>query len=121
MEPVRKGYLQKKSGLNVTWAQRFCVLTLKEFRYYYFEKDYRQKREDPLGCIPLKDIYQVEINQLSEVDSKDYVFQIKTSNWLKKQMVNLFIKDTRNAKFQVFSQKRRGLGGVDHLPRVRQS
>jgi adenylate cyclase 10 len=36
---LKEGVLEKKSDSNITWAERFCVLDGKEFRYYYNEKD----------------------------------------------------------------------------------
>lgn len=38
---IIRGKLEKKSDANVTWADRFCLMSGKDFRYYYTEDDYK--------------------------------------------------------------------------------
>lgn len=50
---MKDGNLEKKSDKNYTWAPRYTILTSKDIRYYYTEKDFYTKTEEYLGAIPL--------------------------------------------------------------------
>lgn len=56
---IIKGILEKKSEKNVTWSERFCVMTGRDFRYYYTELHFKNDATDFLGSIPLKSIYGI--------------------------------------------------------------
>jgi adenylate cyclase 10 len=81
---IIKGILEKKSDANVTWAGRFCVMSGKDFRYYYKEEDFNERFSNPLGIIPLKAIYNIMPLNEGEKGNKPYAFQICSSSWQKK-------------------------------------
>ena len=70
---LKAGALQKKSDQSITWAQRWCVIDGKEFRYYYEESEVSQRRE-PLCVILLKHINSVLPLNEKEKDNKDWAF-----------------------------------------------
>jgi hypothetical protein len=65
--------LEKKSDSNITWADRYCILDGKEFRYYYSERDAKRK-DNPLSVITLKNLYYVEAMNERERYNKNFVF-----------------------------------------------
>lgn len=73
----------KKSDKNYTWADRYCVMDGKEFRYYYTKSDARQEKE-PLCTILLKHIYTIEALDENEGYHKPYSFSINCTGWIKK-------------------------------------
>ncbi|CAD8109893.1 unnamed protein product [Paramecium primaurelia] len=82
---IKLGLLKKKSDKNVTWAERYCLMTQKELKYYYSEQDYQRQPQNALATIILSSIYQiVPLNDKEKVNQK-YVFEIRTGNWFKKQ------------------------------------
>jgi adenylate cyclase 10 len=82
---IIKGFLEKKSDVNVSWAQRYCLMTVKDFRYFYTPDDFKKDPDNPLGIIPLRAIYMIlPLNDKEEVN-KQNAFQISTSMWIKKQ------------------------------------
>ncbi|CAD8122137.1 unnamed protein product [Paramecium sonneborni] len=82
---IKLGLLKKKSDKNVTWAERYCLMTQKEFKYYYSELDYHRQPQNALGTINLSSIYQiVPLNDKEKVNSK-YAFEIRTGGWFKRQ------------------------------------
>lgn len=82
---IRVGILNKKSDSNITWASRFCVLNSGAFIYYYTREHYNNARDDPLGFIPLKNIFNILPVADNQFGNRENVFQIYVSNWIKKQ------------------------------------
>ncbi|CAD8204339.1 unnamed protein product [Paramecium octaurelia] len=82
---IKLGLLKKKSDKNVTWAERYCLMTQKELKYYYSEQDYHRQPQNALATIMLSSIYQiVPLNDKEKVNQK-YAFEIRTGNWFKRQ------------------------------------
>lgn len=54
-----EGFLEKKSDANVSWASRYCLMTVRDFRYYYSAELYHENVDNALGIIPLKAIYTI--------------------------------------------------------------
>ena len=80
---LKEGILEKKSDSNITWAERYCVLDGKEFRYYYNEKDAKRK-ENILSLVPLKYIYNIVPLNEKEKYNKNFVFYLNATTWIKK-------------------------------------
>lgn len=59
-------------------------MTGKDFRYYYTPEDFKNKVNDPLGIIPLKQIYGIYPLNEKEKGNKGFAFQIQASGWIKK-------------------------------------
>ena len=65
--------MEKKSDSNVTWAERYCLLDGKEFKYYY-SKSHFIKGDIPLSTIPLRNIYNVIALFDKDKSGRDNVF-----------------------------------------------
>ncbi|KRX10829.1 P-loop containing nucleoside triphosphate hydrolase [Pseudocohnilembus persalinus] len=81
---LKSEVLQKKSDSNVTWADRFTVLSSKDLKYYRDETYYRAKPQEPLGYIPLRNIFQINALNENAIGGKQFAFKISTSGWIKK-------------------------------------
>lgn len=75
--------MEKKSDSNITWAERYCVLDGKEFRYYYNERDAARK-ENALSLVPLRCIYSIVPLDERERFNKNFAFYVRSSSWVKK-------------------------------------
>ena len=80
---LRSGFLDKKSDNGVSWSQRYCTMTLKDFKYFYTEED-SEYSDYALGTISLKHIFNIMPLKETEVKNKPNAFVIYTSSWLKK-------------------------------------
>ncbi|KAM3140572.1 hypothetical protein pb186bvf_007384 [Paramecium bursaria] len=80
---LQDGILEKKSDSNVTWAERYCLLDGKEFKYYY-SKSHFIKGDIPLSTIPLRNIYNVIALFDKDKSGRDNVFQLSSTIWYKK-------------------------------------
>ena len=91
----------KKSNTNVTWSQRFIIVTKKKFIYWYSKEDYN-KNLSPLGSFLLKDIYRVSMeNDFDLISHRGNILKIKVTSYSKKDI----IKDSRTFYFSMQSEE----------------
>lgn len=83
---LKAGVLQKKSDSNVTWANRYTILSSRELRYYYSKEDSLQNPDNYLGAIPLGYIYNIIPLNDKAIGNKQFAFLIAASNWIKKNV-----------------------------------
>lgn len=81
---LKKGNLDKKSDKGYTWSKRFCLVTQKEFKYYYSEEGAKNEGEQALGAFALKNIYSIMPITEKEAKGKPFSFVIYVGSWLKK-------------------------------------
>ena len=80
---IKYGILQKKSNGKITWEKRFFVLTSKSVEYSYNLEDYKQGKA-PLSSFNLKDIYEIKRLNAYSYGSKQYLFKVSVTRWVKK-------------------------------------
>ena len=98
---IKDAICQKKSSTNITWNSRYIVLSKTKFEYWPSQIDF-EKNAPPLGCIFLKNIYQVFIGKDFELFfSKRNILVIKFSSYIKGNE----LKDAQTFYFSLQSYK----------------
>ena len=79
--------MSKQSDMGSSWSERYCILSTREFRYYYNQYDAQTSPEMYLGQISLEVIYKYI--QLSEQDvGRKYSFMMGAGCWYKRNELN---------------------------------
>ena len=83
---IKKGNLEKKSDRGFKWSTRYCLMTTREFKYYYTEEDFARNSsvDEALGTIPFKNIFQIMPLKETESKGKKNAFVIYVGSWQKK-------------------------------------
>lgn len=80
---IKEGPLEKKSDHGFSWAQRYCVMNGKEFRYYHTRQEAKNPNSQPLCSFLLRNMYSImPLNEGTQ--NKAHVFCINLSGWYKK-------------------------------------
>jgi hypothetical protein len=97
---IKSGIIEKKSDKGPTWEDRYGVMSLNKFYYWYYEKDYKENKQ-PLGYFLLKDINKIKLLNDNQIGGRTNLFKISVTSWFKKEVQ----KGPRHYYFSVKSRE----------------
>lgn len=83
---MKKGFLDKKAADGPKWDIRFLVLSVRELKYYYSESMFLETPDEPLGSIPLEEIFNISPLRDSLVQAGRSGFTICAGSYMKKNV-----------------------------------